>query len=102
MKKTVFHAFPALALGILLLALPGCSTNTTGDDASPVFLVGEFTELPLEKLLVEATPLQFKTTTLHARLKTPGAGSLQFLDVQLDGYSVRWSRLDGGTKVSAT
>src|SRR5512141_2407136 len=102
MKKTVFHAFPALALGTLLLALPGCSTNTTGDDAAPVFLVGEFTELPLEKLLVEASPLQFRTTTLRARLKVPGATSVQFLDVQVDSYVVSWTRLDGGTKASAS
>lgn len=98
MKKTTLSV---LASGALLLALlPGCSTNTQGDDASPVFLVGEFTELPLEKLLVEATPLQFKTTTLRCRLKVPGSGSVQFLDVQIDSYVVRWSRLDGGTKVS--
>lgn len=99
MKKTTLSV---LALGALLLALlPGCSTNTQGDDAAPVFLTGEFTELPLEKLLVEASPLQFKTTTLRCRLKTPGTGSVQFLDVQLDSYVVRWSRLDGGTKASA-
>jgi hypothetical protein len=98
MKKTTLSV---LALGALLLALlPGCSTNTQGDDASPVFLVGEFTELPAEKLLVEATPLQFKTTTLRCRLKVPGAGSVQFLDVQIDSYVVRWTRLDGGTKFS--
>ena len=51
MKK---NTLSVLGLGALLLALlPGCSTNTQGDDASPVFLTGEFTELPLEKLLVE-------------------------------------------------
>jgi hypothetical protein len=100
MKKTTL---PALALGALLLALlPGCSTNTTGDDAAPVFLVGEFTELPLEKLLIEASPLQFKTTTLRNRTKVPGAATTQFLDVQVDSYQVRWARLDGGTKASAT
>jgi hypothetical protein len=91
-----------LALGALLLALlPGCSTNTQGDDAAPVFLVGEFTELLLEKLLVEGTPVQFKTTTLRCRLKTTGVASVQFLDVQIDSYVVRWTRLDGGTKASA-
>jgi len=98
MKKTTSSV---LALGALLLSLlPGCSTNTQGDDAAPVFLSGEFTELLLEKLLVEGTPVQFKTTTLRCRLKVPGAGALQFLDVQLDSYYVRWTRLDGGTKAS--
>jgi hypothetical protein len=99
MKKTTFSV---LALGALLLTLlPGCSTNTTGDDAAPVFLVGEFTEIPLEKLLVDATALQFKTTTLRCRLKVPGAASSQFLDVQVDNYHVRWSRNDGGKTASA-
>ncbi|MEO8053707.1 MAG: hypothetical protein ABI768_01040 [Acidobacteriota bacterium] len=100
MKKTTSSV---LALGALLLALlPGCSTNTQGDDAAPVFLVGEFTELLLEKLLVEGTPVQFKTTTLRCRLKVPGSGAVQFLDVQIDSYVVKWSRLDGGTKASAS
>jgi hypothetical protein len=99
MKKTTSSV---LALGALLLALlPGCSTNTQGDSAAPVFLVGEFTELILEKLLIEGTAVQFKTTTLRCRLKVPGAASVQFLDVQVDSYVVNWSRLDGGTKASA-
>ena len=100
MKKTTASA---LTLGAVILALlPGCSTNTQGDDAAPVFLVGEFTELPLEKLLVEASPLQFKTTTLRNRLKVPGAGSTQFLDIQVDSYVITWTRVDGGTKASAS
>jgi hypothetical protein len=100
MKKTTSSV---LALGALLLALlPGCSTNTQGDSAAPVFLAGEFTELLLEKLLIEGTPVQFKTTTLRCRLKVPGSASLQFLDVQVDSYVVNWSRLDGGTKASAS
>jgi hypothetical protein len=99
MKKTL----TTLALGVTLAAfLPGCSTNTTGDDASPVFLSGQFTLLPLQKLLVEGTPLQFSTTTLQNRLKVPGAASTQFLDVQIDSYVVRWTRIDGGTKASAS
>ena len=97
MKKTL----TTLALGAALVALlPGCSTNTRGDDAAPVFLFGEFTELPLDKLLVDASPLQFKTTTLRNRLKTTGVTSLQFMDVQVDSYVVRWTRIDGGTVAS--
>jgi hypothetical protein len=99
MRKTTL---PALTLGAVLALLPGCSTNTKGDDAAPVFLTGEFNLLPLEKLLVDATPMQFKTTTLHNTLKTTGVASLTFLDVQIDGYQVRWSRVDGGKTASAT
>lgn len=97
MKKTLTTLTLAAALVALL---PGCSTNTRGDDAAPVFLAGDFNLLPLEKLLVEASPLQFSETTLRNRTKTQVLGSLNFLDVQVDSYRVRWTRVDGGTKAS--
>lgn len=97
MKK----ALSTLALAAALVALlPGCSTNVQGDDASPVFLAGEFQELPLQKNVNSGTPLQFNTTILRNRLKTTGVTSLQFLDVQVDTYRVRWTRLDGGKTAS--
>jgi hypothetical protein len=98
MKK---HLTPLLLGAALVALLPGCSTNTQGDDAAPVFLSGNFDELLLEKLLIDATPMQFKTTTLRNRLKVPGATSTQFLDVQVDSYVVRWTRINGGTTASA-
>lgn len=98
MKK---NTLTVLGLGALLVALlPGCSTNTQGDDAAPVFLTGEFVELPLEKLLISASPLQFASTSLHNRLKVAGGASSQFLDVQVDSYFVRWTRSDGGRTAS--
>lgn len=101
MKKT--STFATLALASALAGfLPGCSTNTQGDSAAPVFLVGQFTVYPVEKLLVPASPLQFTTTTLKNTLKTTGVASLQFLDVQVDTATVRWTRLDGGTVASPT
>ena len=57
MKKTTSSV---LALGALLLTLlPGCSTNTQGDSASPVFLVGFITSegLFLARLCAAATLL---------------------------------------------
>ena len=99
MKKTSL----ALALGAALVALlPACSTNTQGDDAAPVFMAGEFQELPLTKCVNDGAPLQFNTTILHNRLKTTNVTSTQFLDVQVDSYVVRWTRLDGGTTASAS
>ena len=100
MKKTL----TTLALGAALVALlPGCSTNTQGDDASPVFLTAEFTLLPLEKLVNDGVPLQFSTTTpAAASSRTPNVVSTQFLDVQIDNYIVTWRRIDGGTVVSPT
>jgi hypothetical protein len=58
--------------------------------------------MPAEKLLVDATPLQFQTTTLTNTVKTLGVASLTFLDVQVDTQTVRWTRADGGTVASAT
>ncbi|HVO50296.1 MAG TPA: hypothetical protein VMV60_04830 [Thermoanaerobaculia bacterium] len=101
MKRTTTLTSLALAAAVAAL-LPGCSTNTQGDSAAPVFLVGEFTELPLEKLLTDATPLQFKTTTLTNTVKRTGVTTLTFLDVQVDTATVRWTRVDGGTVASPT
>jgi hypothetical protein len=101
MKRTTPLTTLALVAALAAL-LPGCSTNTQGDSAAPVFLVGQFTEMPLFKLLTDATPLQFKTTTLNATLKTTGVTNLTFLDVQVDTATVRWTRADGGTVASQT
>ncbi len=99
MKKIL----PALALGAALVAvLPGCSTNTQGDDASPVFLSGSFDLLPAGVNVAISAPLQFKTTTLRNVLKVPGPSSTQFLDVNVDQYVVVWRRTDGGTVASPT
>jgi hypothetical protein len=99
MKRTTTLTTLSLvaALGALL---PGCSTNTQGDSAAPVFLVGQFTEMPVNKLLVDASPLQFKTTTLNNTVKRAGVTTLTFLDVQVDTATIRWTRNDGGTVAS--
>ncbi|HEX7669622.1 MAG TPA: hypothetical protein VF395_08570 [Polyangiaceae bacterium] len=99
MKKALLSFCVAVA-GLVVAVLPGCSTNTQGDSASPVFLAGSFTLLPLDFCVNSNVPLQCKTTTLQSRLKNPNATSLQFLDVQLDKYTVTWSRIDGGRTAS--
>ena len=101
MKKTLLSLFLAVA-ALVVATLPGCTTNTQGDSASPVFLAGDFTLLPLSVCVDSNAPVQFRTTTLRNRLKNPNAVSLQFLDVQIDKYTVTWSRIDGGTKASAS
>lgn len=101
MKKLSLFLPPAVA-ALALFALPGCSTNTKGDSASPVFLMGNFQLLPLGANVASNAAIQFQTTILTNRLKVPNATSLQFLDVQVDKYTVVWSRLDGGTKASPT
>ncbi len=99
MKKHSLSVLVAVA-ALALSALPGCSTNVQGDSATPVFLVGNFQLLPLTIDVASNVPVQFATTILTCRLKNPNVTSLQFLDVQIDKYTVVWSRLDGGTKAS--
>ena len=101
MKKR-FFILAVVVAALTVAALPGCSTNTQGDSASPVFLAGDFQLLPLQKCVDSDTPLQFSTTVLRNRLKVPGVTTTQFLDVQVDTYTVVWRRIDGGTTASPT
>ena len=101
MKKFSLLSCLLVAVAALALsALPGCSTNTQGDSASPVFLFGNFQLLPLDANVSSNAAIQFDTTILTSRLKNPSATSLQFLDVQIEKYTVVWSRLDGGKTAS--
>jgi hypothetical protein len=47
-------------------------------------------------------PVQFQTVTLKNVLKNPSVTSFQFLDVQVDKYTVVWRRIDGGKTASPT
>src|SRR5450756_1880347 len=76
----------AVLVAFAVAALPGCSTNTQGDSASPVFLAGDFQLLPLQMCVNSNTPLLFATTVLRNRLKNPSVTATQFLDVQVDMY----------------
>ena len=103
MKKPVLSICAAVAAAVAV-ALSACSTNTQGDSASPVFLVGGFSGnfVPNSPCVNAGGPLTVKTTTVSSRLKTPGVTSLQFLDVHVDKYTVVWGRIDGGTTTSPT
>jgi hypothetical protein len=101
MKKLPFPLSAVLA-ALAMAAVPGCSTNTQGDSASPVFLTADFTLLPLTVCVNSNVPVQFQTVTLKNVLKNPSVASVQFLDVQLDKYTIVWRRIDGGTKASPT
>lgn len=90
------------ALLIGLLAVAGCSSNTQGDDASPVFLSISYRELPEAWNVGSGLPMQFDTTEVQSVLKNPSAGSSSYLDTRLEDYVVEWQRLDGGTKVPGT
>lgn len=86
----------ALLAGVL--AVPGCSSNTQGDDASPVYLSISYDLLPLQWNVGGGAPLQIQTTTVKSNLKNPAGGTSSFLDTRLDDYLVEWTRIDGGTK----
>ena len=103
MKKRLFLLATLLAV-VTVAAIPGCSTNSQGDSAAPVFLVGSFSGnfVPNDPCVNTGGPLTVKTTTVTSRLKVPGAVSTQFLDVHLDHYTVVWKRIDGGTATSPT
>jgi hypothetical protein len=103
--KTRFLLLAVLLAVISVAAIPGCSTNSQGDSASPVFLVGAFSGnfVPNNSCVNSGgAPITVKTTTVTSRLKNPNVSSTQFLDVHLDKYTVVWKRIDGGTVASAT
>jgi hypothetical protein len=102
MKKLPFPLSAVLA-ALAMAAVPGCSTNTQGDSASPVFLVGSFSgTVPNSPCVNSGLPVTITTTTVSSRLKNPAVTSLQFLDVQVEKYTVVWRRIDGGTTASPT
>lgn len=97
-----------LALLAVLVSLAvvagGCSTNTQGDSASPVFLTCDFTLLPAVKNVASNSLLQFSTVELTSKFKSPSAagGSSTFMDTQVETYSIVWARIDGGKTASRT
>jgi hypothetical protein len=95
--KNRFQLAAALLAGAL--AVTGCSSNTQGDDASPVFLSVSYELLPESWNVGSGAPMQFDTTRLTSILKNPTAGASDFLDTRVEDYVVEWQRLDGGTKV---
>jgi hypothetical protein len=95
--KNRFQLAAALLAGAL--AVTGCSSNTQGDDASPVFLSVSYELLAESWNVGSGLPMQFDTTRLTSVLKNPTAGNSDFLDTRVEDYVVEWRRIDGGTKV---
>jgi hypothetical protein len=88
---------------VLAALVGGCSTNTQGDDPSPVYLTFNATLLPATKCVNDGTLLQFQTANLESHLKgSATAGTSGFLDTQVDSYTIVWTRVDGGKTASAT
>jgi hypothetical protein len=97
MKRTI-------RLGLVLLAVVAAAcTNKEGQSESPVTVTVTLPLQPLQKSVSDGTPLQIQTITLASHLKDPTATDPQhFADVQVNTYTVSFSRRDGGTRVPPT
>jgi len=99
--KKLLRPVPVLALAAALTA-GGCSTNTQGDDPSPVYLTTEYRLLLAGKCVNEPTLMQFEQVNLTSHLKGAAtAGDAGFMDTQVESYTVVWRRVDGGKTASA-
>jgi hypothetical protein len=96
MKKT--HLL-ALAIAGALTFGSGC-TNTQGQTESPVFLTVSIDFQPGFINVATPAPVQIGTMTIQSRRKNPDSiDTLGFSDVQVNNYTVKYRRTDGGTLV---
>ncbi len=96
MKKTQLIA---VALAGAMAFAAGCS-NSTGQSESPVFLTVSIDFQPGFINVASAAPVQINTMTVASHRKNPDSvDSIGFSDVQLNSYTVTYTRTDGGTMV---
>jgi len=96
MKKTYLLAM--VTVGALTFAA-ACS-NTQGQTESPVFLTVSIDFQPGFINIANAAPVQIDEITVESHRKNPDSvDTIGFSDVQLNSYSVRFRRTDGGTLV---
>jgi hypothetical protein len=103
-RKTRKFLKKALILSLALLPLAVGCTNKQGESESPVFLTTNLvgSSQPLFFGIATGAPLQLQTMTITSHGKNPTATDPQgFQTVELNSYTVTFSRLDGGTKVPA-
>ena len=96
MKKTLLLGMTALAA----LAFVGGCTNKQGTTESPVFVTVSIDLAPVSVNVANVAPVQLGTVTLQSHSKDPGSVDTQgFSDVQVNQYTVVYTRTDGGTLV---
>jgi hypothetical protein len=96
MKKTIFVGWAALAA----LAFAGGCTNKQGTTEAPVFITVNIQEQPGFVNVAVPAPVQVNTITLESHAKDPTTVDTQgFSDVQVNQYTVTYTRTDGGTIV---
>lgn len=96
MRKTFL--FGCMGLAALVWAV-GCS-NSQGTSESPVFITVSIDEQPGFINVAVPAPVQINTITLQSHAKDPTSVDTQgFSDVQINQYTVTFTRTDGGTIV---
>jgi hypothetical protein len=98
MKKSILLGMTALAA----LAFAGGCTNKQGTTEAPVFVTVSIDLAPVTVNIANVVPVQIGTMTLQSHEKDPTSVDTQgFSDVQVNQYTVVYTRTDGGTIVPA-
>jgi hypothetical protein len=88
------------AVALVLIALSPACTNDEGESEAPVFITVSIDLQPGFIDVGTAAPVQIQTITLSSHLKNPSQTDPQgFADTQINSYTVRFRRTDGGTLV---
>lgn len=96
MRKTILVGWAALAA----LTFAGGCTNKQGTTESPVFITVNIELQPGFVNVAVPAPVQINTMTLQSHEKDPTTVDTQgFSDVQVNQYTVSYTRTDGGTIV---
>lgn len=89
-----------IAAALVLMALSPACTNDEGETEAPVFLTVSIDLQPGFVDVGAPAPVQIQTITIESHLKNPTATDPQgFADTQVNSYTVRFRRTDGGTQV---
>jgi hypothetical protein len=88
------------AVALVLIALSPACTNDEGETEAPVFITVSLEVQPGFVDVGTPAPVQVATITLSSHLKNPTATDPQgFATTQINSYTVRFRRTDGGTLV---
>jgi hypothetical protein len=89
-----------VAAALALIALSPACTNHEGETEAPVFITVSLDQQPGFVDVGAPAVVQVQTITLESHLKNPTATDPQgFADTQINSYTVRYRRTDGGTLV---
>ena len=91
-----------IAAALVLIALSPACTNDEGESEAPVFITVSIDLQPGFVDIGAGAPVQVQTIVLESHLKNPSQTDPQgFADTQINSYTVRYRRTDGGTQVPA-